>query len=114
MRRLVIFIFCLTFWLLAACGSGTSSGIEKQAVDSGIPDVQALYEQRCATCHGLQGNMAMGGARKLTESALPKEEVLAQIRYGKGAMPPFREMLSEEEMTALADYVFTFRPTSKP
>jgi mono/diheme cytochrome c family protein len=89
--------------------SGSDEAIGPQSSSSGVMDTTALYNQRCAACHGTNGNMSLGGAKKLTESVAANESVLNQIRYGKGAMPPFAEMLSEDQITALASYTMSFR-----
>ena len=106
-----VFLLAAGFWLvLFSCGSSDSASVAGSAsTDQSAFDVSALYAQRCATCHGMEGNMSMGGAKKLTESVSTKEEISAQIRYGKGTMPPFGEMLTNEQITALAEYVLTFR-----
>jgi mono/diheme cytochrome c family protein len=110
MKKHVVLI-ATTFWLvLFSCGSSDSASVAGTASsDQGAFDVSALYAQRCATCHGMEGNMSMGGAKKLTESVSSKEEITAQIRYGKGTMPPFGEMLTNEQINALAEYVLSFR-----
>ena len=111
-----VFIVAACFWLiLFSCGSSDSASVAGgQSGEQGAFDVSALYAQRCATCHGMEGNLSMAGAKKLTESVSTKEEIQAQIRYGKGTMPPFGEMLSDTQINALAEYVLTFRKGAKP
>lgn len=105
------FFIASSFWLvLFSCGSSDSASVAGSgSTDQVAFDVSAWYAQRCATCHGMEGNMSMGGAKKLTESVSTKEEITAQIRYGKGTMPPFGEMLTNEQIDALAEYVLSFR-----
>lgn len=74
----------------------------------------AIYEKKCATCHGLdgKGRTRMGeklGIKELAAAA-PGGTVLAAdvekvIRDGKGRMPGFKEKLSDAEMKDLAAYV---------
>jgi mono/diheme cytochrome c family protein len=95
---------------LLACTDSEGSATHRTVVSSeGVIDTTALYAQRCATCHGMNGAMRMGGAIKLTESTAGREEIIGQIRYGKGTMPPFEQMLSTEQIEALADYAIAFR-----
>jgi len=108
-RSWIYVVFAATI-ALAACGTAAQNE-SAAATASGEPrDISVLYEQRCATCHGKNGNMGMGGAKKLTESEATKEEIIGQVRYGKGTMPPFGEMLSAEEIEAMADFVIRLRP----
>jgi mono/diheme cytochrome c family protein len=84
--------------ILVSCSESTSPGAPV--------DVQAVYVKRCATCHGSEGNLEMGGAKKIVDCKLSKQEIKNQILYGKGKMPPFQEILTGAEVDALTDYAF--------
>jgi len=94
----------LGVFLLASCGDSNHSPAVEQPVNAAD-----LYLTRCAGCHGTDGNLQLSGAKALSASTLKKEEVVSQIKMGKGNMPPFEGRLSEKEFDALADYVLTFR-----
>jgi mono/diheme cytochrome c family protein len=68
-----------------------------------------IYKSKCAMCHGSDGNLGIGGAKKLPESQLALAEVKTQILKGKGTMPPFEAQLSAEEIDAVADFVVGLR-----
>src|SRR5688572_11230298 len=68
-----------------------------------------LYTQRCTACHGSDGNLGIGGAKKISESTLTQEEREELIANGKKTMPAFKEQLSDEEIKALAEYTFTLK-----
>lgn len=53
--------------------------------------------------------MEIGGAKNLTLSSLSKEEVLDQIRNGKGNMPPFGEVLTTKEIEAITQHTLSIR-----
>jgi cytochrome c6 len=72
-------------------------------------DVAKLYGQKCSLCHGDDGKMAVSGAKDLRASTLSREEVVAQITYGKGSMPPQHGILTPEQIEQLADYTMNFR-----
>jgi mono/diheme cytochrome c family protein len=83
-----------------------------RAVENGPVDltlVKKLYDMKCALCHGYDGAQQFAGAKDLTQSVLPKNEVLLRIAEGQGSMPPHKDVLSEEQMDALADFVMTLR-----
>lgn len=73
-------------------------------------DAPALYQQHCASCHGADryGNM---GPALLPESLerLKKPQAVATLRDGRAAtqMPPFAGKLSEAEIAALAEWIYT-------
>lgn len=67
------------------------------------------YLQKCASCHGTQGDLGLGGAKNLRVSTLDKAQIIQQIQVGKGVMPPFEGRLSESEIEQVADYVVTLR-----
>ncbi len=76
-------------------------------------DVEILYGQHCASCHGVDRLGGMGPAlmpinlERLRKSAA--EEVIAQGRNAT-QMPGFGEKLSSEELRLLADYIYREPP----
>ena len=76
-------------------------------------DVSDLYKQHCATCHGADRLGAMGPAL-LPENLgrLKKTEAVNVIRDGRAAtqMPGFKGTLSEDDVAALAEHVYTPLP----
>jgi len=72
-------------------------------------DTKKLFRMHCAICHGFKGNMMVNGAKDLTKSKIPLNQSVAQIYHGKGLMTPYKGVLRDEEIVALAKYVETFR-----
>jgi len=75
-----------------------------------------VYSTRCALCHGAKGNgdgPAAAGLNpkprahtdKAYMSTLTDEQIVAVIRNGKGTMPAWGKILSEEEIQAVAKHV---------
>ncbi len=81
-----------------------------QAAKAKAPDAKALYQQNCASCHGPDRLGGMGPAL-LPENLerVRRPEALKVIGQGRPAtqMPGFADTLSEAEIRALADYVYT-------
>lgn len=102
-----IFFIGATVAMLASCGgphqkpASTSNGAS--------PDGAAIYSVKCALCHGDDGARESAGAKNLQLSTLSLEEVAAQVRYGKGAMPPQNGVLTDAEIDAVSAYVMTMR-----
>lgn len=108
------FVFCLFAPLLfAACGpSGENVNQRAAAAQSATappadPDGQAIFRQYCVVCHGADGKLGLNGAKDLTVSILTLEERTNIIANGKKLMTPFNEILSPEEIKAVAKYTQT-------
>lgn len=106
------------FSLFAACGSAeeqinrrTAAAAQPDAPAVG-PDGQAIFRQYCVVCHGADGKLALNGAKDLTVSVLTLEERVNIVANGKKLMTPFNEILSPEEIKAVAEYTQTLT-TSK-
>ena len=68
-------------------------------------DAKKMFKNYCALCHGRKGNMEINGAKKLSESSTSLEQRVAQIYFGKGTMTPFKGMIKDEEIIAVAKYL---------
>lgn len=80
------------------------------AMGADAPTPPALYAAHCASCHGADRLGGMGPAL-LPENLgrLKRDEAVSTIRDGRVAtqMPAFKEKLSEEQIHALAGFVYT-------
>lgn len=120
--------------LIVGCGGKQDSGssstsstdqppVSQPPADTGgaVPgDQMALgakvYSDRCALCHGPQGKGDGPAAAGLNPkprnhtdgsymNAQTDEELLTVIRNGKGAMPAWKSILSEQEIQAVLKHV---------
>ena len=86
--RLVLIVSIATLFAIASCGgSKTREQYPVRASDNGPIDfvlVKKLYDVKCALCHGYDGAQQFAGAKDLTQSVLPKNEVVLRIAEGKG------------------------------
>lgn len=94
MRNVILLVF---LFFLAAC-------TDTEEKTTGAINPQELYVKKCASCHGEQGDLTMGGAKKIKETQLTKDQIALQISEGKGSMPRFGDRLSKEEIDALSVY----------
>lgn len=84
------------------------------------PDGKALFDVHCRKCHGATGSPSAAMKKLLPELpvwdasffAQRSDDQLVQIlRNGKGRnMKPFRDVLSPEEVLAVAKYIRTLAP----
>jgi mono/diheme cytochrome c family protein len=85
---------------------GLSGGA--QALD--LARGQRLYNQRCATCHGLNGVPTIQQAPSFVtkERLMQPDMVLVQrVQRGKNVCPPFMGMLNNDEILDVLQYART-------
>lgn len=99
MERIIPFSIA---FLIFACGS--ASGPNDTMGTERSPG-QRVYNMNCTLCHGRDGKAGLNGAKDLTVSTLTKEEMAAIVRNGKGAMAPYKNVLSAEELDDVVEHV---------
>lgn len=108
MRTFPFLIICFQIFAGTACESAEAR-ISRQtdsvaAEIAAAPDGMAIFRQYCTTCHGADGKLGLNGAKDLSASTLSLDERIQTITYGKKVMTPFNEVLSPEEIKAVAEY----------
>lgn len=104
--RYLAFIAVLAFAVFA-CGGETpkENNVAKKAKPKKKKvDGEKVYKQYCVTCHGVYGDMGASGAFNLTESKLTLDEKVNVITNGRNTMTPFKGLLSEAKIKAVAEY----------
>lgn len=104
-----------------ACGgadeAGKTTGQSTAPTSSTAPataeiDAKKIWKIRCVACHGLYGNQGLNGAANLQEVSISLAERINIITNGRqgeqGVMTAFGEILSEDEIKAVAEYTMTF------
>lgn len=81
-------------------------------------DAKKLFDNHCKKCHGELGKPTERGQslkapdftdRKFQE-AITDAQIRASINNGKNKMPSWKDILSPEEMEAVAKWVRVFKP----
>jgi cytochrome c6 len=76
-------------------------------------DGKALYDSKCAMCHGADGvaKKMAAGSKNFNDAAWKKsaavEGIVKDTKDGKGKMKAMGDKLSAEQMKAIAEYVLT-------
>jgi quinohemoprotein ethanol dehydrogenase len=111
---LTLTALALTGGVASGCGGGndeasTAPPPATTATETG--DGQAasgaqLFSSNCQSCHGVDGTGGHVGP-DLQKSSVAEDlaKVEKQVRNGGGAMPPFSDVLSDEEIDVLSHYV---------
>ena len=100
-RRFVPAVGVAVFWLAAV--------VPALAADDG----KALYDSKCAMCHGADGvAKKMGaGSKNLNDPEWKKtataDGIIKISKEGKGKMKGLGEKLNDAQLKAVADYVLT-------
>ncbi len=91
--------------LFSACSEDVGSDSTAQEIDG-----ESLYENNCASCHGLDGKAGVTGAKDLAATKLDSSNVYRVLVDGQGVMPPFEYIItSEEERNAVVDHVISLK-----
>lgn len=108
MRPIISFggIAVLALFMITSCGENVRKSTQKN--EPAHPG-KVVYDSQCARCHGSNGKLGMGGAKDLSVSKLIPVEMITVISYGSsaGLMPAYKDMLSEDEINAVALYIET-------
>jgi cytochrome c6 len=102
MRKTLLFIAIL-IGAFSSCGGGPETNESKEI--SGA----SLFKTHCAICHGENGRKGFADAKILPDSELSLEERIRLITNGKGTMMPYRGVLSEEEIEAVARFTLSLK-----
>jgi cytochrome c oxidase subunit 2 len=88
--------------------TGMSLGCSQK--DPSFEQGKKIYENYCAACHGENGGGVLYSKSALNNSALvlgEPDKVIAVILFGRqgaGAMPGWRETLTDQEVAAVTTY----------
>jgi mono/diheme cytochrome c family protein len=73
---------------------------------------EALYQEHCASCHGVDGQGVVPGARNFNDLDYMRGEAPASFYAatveGRGEMPAFRNRLSSDEIWDVVFYIWRF------
>jgi len=94
-------VFALAVSALAPVASAQEAGRDQAAIEAG----EAVYNNYCQTCHGdrLVSTGQTFDLRRLTAGDRARFE--NSVRNGKNQMPPWKDVLSAEEIGQLWAYI---------
>ncbi len=110
--------------LLFSCNSNTNSAEEDTTQENTVasntqtetkagskPNAKRIYGIYCTSCHGNDGQAGISNAKNLAISTLEKPAIQNIIKNGSEnkMMMAYGNMLDDNEINALADYVITLR-----
>jgi len=129
MKKMVLYA-ALIILTLPACNSGGNSTVSAYTTTTDTSGAKAgskttidtastvlaptepgkeIFQARCATCHGLDGNARNNNAANLQFTRLDSLSITQTIKNGKGSMPPFKDAIADSDIAHLAIYVKSLR-----
>ena len=103
MNKALIMFLCVA---LFSCGNVSSQSAENKLG-------KQTYKTYCVACHGINGKLKLNEASDLALSVMTLEERIENVTIGGSMMPAFVEVISKEEIEAVAAYIEEFRTESK-
>ena len=92
--------------LLTGCGGGDDNGDGGDGGTAEGPGAMIFSEQGCGSCHTFEPAGSTGTiGPSLDDSSIDFEGAVQQITNGGGAMPAFKDKLSEQEIEDVARFV---------
>lgn len=70
---------------------------------------RALFEDKCAACHGDNGALGRLGAKNLQQSKLNDEQLFIRISEGRRVMPAWKNRLLPGQINLIVGYIKTLR-----
>lgn len=107
MKNVLMMMGALTALLLACGGSGSGATAPDVA---GRPNGSKIFRTHCTLCHGNDGRLGINGAKDLSASTLSRAEMIALVSNGRGAMAPYRQVLTKAEIEAVVDHLRSLHP----
>jgi cytochrome c oxidase subunit II len=114
----IVFLFLLTISiLLAACGPAGDGPSPQLPEDGDLPETgtndlmqvgQRVYSAQCASYHMEDGRGQLPHFPALDGNELvmgDPHEVIDVVLHGRGAMPPFENVLNDEEVAGVVTYI---------
>jgi len=102
-------VFLIIAGLAVSCGQQKNENISEATEAKSTVDGAAVYKKNCTICHGEDGKLGVNGSKDLTVSTLTLNERMAIIQNGKGLMTAFGEILTLEEVHAVATYTMELK-----
>jgi mono/diheme cytochrome c family protein len=101
------------FALLLLANTVVASSASKQTSDA----AQTVFKQRCSKCHGEDGrgdtdtgkSLKVKNLRSVAVQKLSNKQLASVIKEGKSNMPPFKYVMSDDEINSLVAYVLSLR-----
>ncbi len=115
-RLLPLFLIVVAFIVIAAgCGGNNKHNAPAPANNTGANEpapmnnttttAEATYKAQCVGCHAADMSGGVGPNLQKVGGQLTAEQISTQIHNGGGGMPAYKGTLTEDQITALTDWL---------
>lgn len=80
------------------------TGSEAAPAPAPVSEGRQVFESACVACHGYDGRGGYGGGVPL-DQVRDVALIFATVTDGRGNMPPLGDLLSQEQIRAVADFI---------
>jgi mono/diheme cytochrome c family protein len=100
----------LSAWLALAgaafCAGNVlaQAGSEAASAQAPVSEGRQVFDSACVACHGYDGRGGYGGGVPL-DQVRDVALIYATVTDGRGNMPPLGDLLSQEQIRAVADFI---------
>jgi mono/diheme cytochrome c family protein len=115
MRKPLTLVFVLLSVVVLASSAWLESAAQTDKGKSAAGGTAALYTKHCAKCHledgkGLESLSPPNFTDVKWQAAHTNAALVKGIRDGEGAMPPFKDVLTPTQISALVKHIRGFKP----
>jgi len=104
---------CLAIFMIASCDNPTDidkielndTSYSNENAQINLNAIEQIYRYKCSICHGKNGVSVIKDVPDLVSTEFTIEERVAIIVYGKGTMPPQKDVLDMPTIRGLAVYI---------
>lgn len=113
--RVLVIVGCALFATALFCSlPGRSTPAVHAASNRSKSGATLFHEKGCEHCHGVDGRGGeLGPNLSVVGKRLNKAQIEHQIHYGGAAMPAFGEVLQQDEIKDLVDFLHAKRKAPK-
>ena len=115
-RLLPLFLIVVAFIVIAAgCGGNNKNNAPAPVNNTGANEpaptnnttttAEATYKAQCVGCHAADMSGGVGPNLQKVGGQLTAEQISTQIHNGGGGMPAYKGTLTEDQITALTDWL---------
>ena len=104
MKKILVLLIIAVVAIACSNGNNNDKGAKAVPVKMNNDEGKKLFKMYCVACHGKDGKLALNGAKDFTKSTMTLEERIIIISEGRNMMTPFKGMLKEKEIKAIAAY----------
>lgn len=95
------------FLIIVSFGLAQKAKQAKAGGEIAVVSGKEIFEDKCTLCHGDNGKLGLNGAKDLSLTGLDHKGITDIIAKGKNGMASYKDVLTTEQIDAVASYIET-------